>query len=89
MTLYMSSKAEAEAAAQIAYDLAFGITLPASMSGGKTVNNGSADVPSVLLTPVVVTKTNVEATVVVDGFWSADDICTTQFISACAAAGIA
>jgi D-xylose transport system substrate-binding protein len=89
MTLYMSSKAEAEAAAQIAYDLAFGITIPASMSGGKTVNNGSADVPSVLLMPVVVTKDNVEATVVADGFWSADDICTTQFISACAAAGIA
>jgi D-xylose transport system substrate-binding protein len=89
MTLYTSSKAEAEAAAQIAYDLAFGVSVPASMSGGKTVNNGSADVPSVLLMPVVVTKVNVESTVVADGFWTADDICTTTYISACAAAGIA
>jgi D-xylose transport system substrate-binding protein len=43
----------------------------------------------VLITPVVVTKVNIEATVVADGYWTADQICTTQFISACAAAGIA
>jgi D-xylose transport system substrate-binding protein len=89
MTLYFPAKAEAEAAAQLAYDLAFGIGVPPSMSGGKTVNNGSADVPAVLVGPVVVTKVNIEATVVADGFWTADQICTTQFISACAAAGIA
>jgi D-xylose transport system substrate-binding protein len=89
MTVYFPAKAEAEAAAQLAYDLAFGISVPPSMSGGKTVNNGSADVPAVLVSPVVVTKVNIEATVVADGFWTADQICTTQFISACAAAGIA
>ncbi len=88
-TLYMSTKAEAEAAAQLAYDLAFGVTVPASLSGGKTVNNGTADIPSVLLMPVVVTKVNIESTVVQDGFWSADEICTSQIASACAAAGIA
>ena len=89
MTLYMSEKAEAQAAAQVAYDLAFGITVPPSLSGGKTVNNGTADVPSVLLTPVVVTKDNIESTVVADGYWSVDDICTSQYASACATAGIA
>jgi len=89
MTVYSPVKAEAEAAAQLAYDIAFGITVPPSMSGGKTANNGSADVPAVLITPVVVTKVNIEATVVADGYWTADQICTTQFISACAAAGIA
>jgi len=89
MTLYFPAKAEAEAAAQIAYDMAFGINVPASMSGGRTVNNGSADVPAVLVTPVVVTKDNIEATVVADGYWTSDQICTSQFISACAAAGIA
>jgi D-xylose transport system substrate-binding protein len=36
-----------------------------------------------------VTKVNIQATVVADGFWTADDICTSQYISACAAAGIA
>jgi D-xylose transport system substrate-binding protein len=89
MTLYMSSKAEAEAAAQLAYDLAFGISVPASMAGGRTVNNGAADIPAVLLTPVVVTKVNIQSTIIADGFWSADDICTSQYASACAAAGIA
>ena len=89
MTLYMPAKAEAEAAAHVAYDLAFGITVPASMSTGKTVNNGGTDVPAVLVTPVVVTKINIEATVVADGYWTSDQICTSQFISACAAAGLA
>jgi D-xylose transport system substrate-binding protein len=88
MTLYMSTKAEAQAAAQLAYDLAFGVAVPPSMTNGKTVNNGSADVQAALLTPVVVTKVNIESTVVADGFWSADDICTSQYASACAAAGI-
>ncbi|HXC78528.1 MAG TPA: substrate-binding domain-containing protein [Candidatus Acidoferrum sp.] len=89
MTLYFPAKAEAEAAAHLAYDIAFGITVPPSMSGGQTVNNGSVDVPAVLVTPVVVTKVNIEATVVADGYWTADQICTSDFISACAAAGIA
>lgn len=88
-TLYLSTKAEAEAAAQVAYDLAFGVTVPPSMSNGKTVNNGQVDVQSVLLTPVVVTTVNIESTVVQDGYWSPDDICTSQIASACAAAGIA
>jgi D-xylose transport system substrate-binding protein len=88
MTLYLSTKAEAQAAAQLAYDLAFGVAVPPSMTNGKTVNNGSADVQAALLTPVVVTKVNIESTVVADGFWSADDICTSQYASACAAAGI-
>ena len=88
MTLYMSIKAEAEAAAQLGYDLAYGVAVPASMISGKAVNNGTADVPSVLLMPVVVTKVNIQSTVVADGFWSADDICTSQYASACAAAGI-
>lgn len=88
MTLYMSTKAEAQAAAQLAYDLAFGVAVAPSMTNGKTVNNGSADVQAALLTPVVVTKVNIESTVVADGFWSADDICTSAYASACAAAGI-
>lgn len=88
MTLYMSTKAEAQAAAQLAYDLAFGVSVPPSMTNGKTVNNGSVDVQAALLTPVVVTKVNIESTVVADGFWTSDDICTSQYASACASAGI-
>jgi D-xylose transport system substrate-binding protein len=58
------------------------------MTNGKTVNNGKADIKSVLLTPVAVNKTNVQATVVADGFWTKADICTAQYAAACTAAGI-
>jgi D-xylose transport system substrate-binding protein len=97
MTVYESTRAEAEAAAQLAYDLAFGVAVPASSTNGKTVNNGTADVPWVLLNPVAVTKANIESTIVADGLWTAADICTStsnaspsrvSLPSACAAAGI-
>ncbi len=88
MTVYEAIRAVAETAAQLAYDLAFGVAVPASSTNGKTVNNGSAAIPSALLSPVVVTRANIESTVVADGFWTAADICTSQYLSACAAAGI-
>ena len=87
MTVYKAIKPEAEAAAVLAYDLATGKSVPSDMSNGK-VNNGAIDVKSDLLTPVAVTKQNVNDTVVKDGFWSKTDICTPQFASACQAAGL-
>jgi D-xylose transport system substrate-binding protein len=69
-------------------DLATGKSVPSSMVNGKT-NNGTSDVPSDLLTPVAVTKSNITSTVIADGFWSKDQICTAQFAAACTAAGIA
>ncbi len=87
MTVYKAIKPEAEAAAELAYDLATGATVPASMANG-TVNNGKIDVPSVLLTPVAVTKDNVESTVIADGFWTAAQVCTADFAAACTAAGV-
>jgi D-xylose transport system substrate-binding protein len=52
------------------------------------VNNGKADIKSVLLTPVAVNKTNIASTVIADGFWSKADICTAAYATACTAAGI-
>ena len=87
MTVYKAIKPEAVAAADLAYDLATGTAVPSSMVTGTT-NNGSVDVPSILLTPVAVTKDNVETTVIADGFWKVSDICTSDFASACTAAGV-
>ena len=87
MTIYKAIKAEAEAAASLAFTLADGKTADASLINGKT-NNGSSDVPSVLLVPVAVTKSTVQTTVIADGFWTKADICTTEFAAACTAAGI-
>jgi len=88
MTVYKAIKPEAEAAAQLAYDLMNGTNVPSSMTNGDTTNNGSIDVPSVLLTPVAVTKDNIKSTVVADGFWTVDQICTADYADACKAAGL-
>ena len=88
MTVYKAIKPEADAAAQLAYDLLTGTSVPADMTGGKTTPNGSIDVPSVLLTPIAVTKDNIKSTVVADGFWTVDQICTSDYADACKAAGL-
>lgn len=87
MTVYKAIKPEAEAAAELAVALAKGEDPPGGLVN-DTVNNGQKDVPSVLLTPVAVTKDNVQDTVVKDGFWTADQICTSRYEKACADAGV-
>jgi D-xylose transport system substrate-binding protein len=37
---------------------------------------------------VAVTKDNINDTIVKDGFWSAGEICTAKYASACKEAGI-
>ncbi|WP_437306980.1 sugar ABC transporter substrate-binding protein [Sorangium sp. So ce388] len=88
MTVYKAIKPQAEAAAVIAYHLATGKPVPTDLTGGKTVNNGKKDVPSVLLVPLSVTKENLKDTVIADAFWSKEQICTAQYAEACKAAGI-
>jgi D-xylose transport system substrate-binding protein len=85
MTVYKAIKPEAEKAAEVAVALAKGETPP---EAADKVNNGTEDVPSILLTPVSVTKDNINDTIVADGFWTADQICTGNYASACKAVGI-
>lgn len=87
MTVYKAIVPEAEQAAQLAFDLLTNASA-SSLTSGKIVNNGSVDVPSVLLAPVAVTKDKVKTTVIADGFWTKADICTGSYVSACTAAGI-
>jgi D-xylose transport system substrate-binding protein len=87
MTVYKAIKAEAEAAAQLAYDVSQGKTPDAATVNGKT-NNGQADIPSVLLKPVAVTVDNIQDTIIKDGFWKASEICTGRFAAGCKTAGI-
>ena len=88
MTVYKPIRALAESAAQLAYDLAYGVTVPASMINGKTVDNGSVMVPALLVSPVAVTRPTIVSTVIADGLWTRSDICTNQYAAACTAAGI-
>jgi D-xylose transport system substrate-binding protein len=87
MTVYKAVKPEAEAAAQIAVDLVNGRKPPASLVSKKT-DNGKGQIPSVILTPVAVTKDNIKDTIVKDGFWTTNQICTSAYAAACKAAGL-
>ncbi len=85
MTVYKPITDEANGLAQLAVALLKG-------QQGKTtgtVNDptGKRDVPSLLLTPIAVTKTNVSKPVS-DGFVTKADLCTAKYASACTAAGI-
>lgn len=86
MTVYKAIKPEAEVGAAMAVAAATG----KDYTGQPTVkkNNGTADVTSVLLTPVSVTKDNVKDTIIKDNVYTPAQICTGQFAEACKAAGI-
>lgn len=70
MTIYKPIVPLASKAAEAAVALAKGQKVETVM----TVNNGSRDVPSILLDPVVVDRGNIVDTVVKDGFLKMDDI---------------
>ncbi len=70
MTVYKPIKTLATHAAEMAVALGRGKPIIAT----ATVNNGSADVPSVLFPSMVVTKDNIDATVVADGFHTHSDV---------------
>ena len=74
MTVYKPIEGEAEAAAKLAAYLLAGKDPEAGLINGE-VDNGAAEVPSVLLTPIAVTKDNIDDTVVKDEFVTWDAIC--------------
>jgi D-xylose transport system substrate-binding protein len=86
-TVYQPLKIIAGKSAEIAVPLAQGKPVPAGIATSKT-DNGAGQVPSVLVPTLSVDKSNVQSTVVKDGFLKVSDICTSAFASACKAAGI-
>jgi D-xylose transport system substrate-binding protein len=82
MTVYKPIRPEAERAAELAWALLNQQPLPAEMSA-RRVDNGKAQVPSLLLEPRVVTRADIASTVVADGFWKAADVCTPVLVAAC------
>ena len=87
MTVYKAIKLEAEAAAEAGRRPRPGRGARRDCSTTRSTT-ASIDVPSIFLKPVPVTMDNVDDTVVADGFWTVEDICTADFADACAAAGI-
>ena len=86
MTVYKAVKKEADAAAQLAIALSKGTEPPSGLVNGKS-DDGSRQVPSVLLEPQAITKENADVPIK-DGFLKKEDVCTGQFASLCTEAGI-
>ena len=86
-TIYLAIKQQAETSAQLAVDAAHGKMDPNGLAKDK-VDNGSKQVDSVLLSPIAVTKDNIQDTVIKDGFLTVDEICTGKYAAACKEAGL-
>ncbi|GAB3770414.1 D-xylose transport system substrate-binding protein [Nocardioides ginsengisegetis] len=87
VTIYKPIPIEANTAAEVAVKLANGDDVGSTTDTGidQSDYNGVA---SFIFTPIAVTKDNVADTVIKDGFYSASDICTSEYADACKAAGI-
>jgi len=89
-SVYKAVYKEAQASVAMATILLAGATPPPGLLNGKTVDPADSTItePATLLTPVWVTKANMQSTVVADGFDTAKQICTIAGQAACTAAGI-
>ncbi len=80
MTVYKDIRDEAELAAEVAVALSRGETVTGDTEIGGT--------PATLLKAVIVTADTIMSTVVADGVYTIDEICTPEYAAACATAGI-
>jgi D-xylose transport system substrate-binding protein len=89
-SVYKAVYKEAQDAVALATILLAGDTPPAALLNGTTTDpaNSSITEPASLLTPVWVTKANMEATVVKDGFDPASAICAIAGAALCTQDGI-
>ena len=87
MTIFKPIVPEAEIAAEMAISL--GETGEVSTKEKtEDINNGKAEVPSVLLTSTPVTKENINETVIAEKFVTPAELCEGAYAAACKEAGI-
>ncbi|WP_328506604.1 sugar ABC transporter substrate-binding protein [Streptomyces sp. NBC_00391] len=87
MTIYKPFKPAADAAAEMA--VALGRDEPIDSIATGTVDSPTTkDVPAVLLPSISVTADNIEDTLVKDGMYTIDQICTPKLRPACDKAGL-
>ncbi|MEW9553392.1 sugar ABC transporter substrate-binding protein [Nonomuraea sp. NPDC050783] len=84
MTVYLDIRAQAEKSAELAVGLVRG-QKPAAPT---TADNGTAQIPAFLLEPVPVGRDRIKDTIVKDGFYTVEQICTSDFEKACEEAGL-
>ncbi len=86
-TIYKPYRQEANAAAQMAVDLATGKSL-SSVAPQKADNGSEHSIPSNLIATTILTQKNIKQTVVAGGLYTIPTICTTQFKADCAKIGL-
>ncbi|KUN79233.1 sugar ABC transporter substrate-binding protein [Streptomyces griseoruber] len=87
MTVYKPYKSAADAAARMA--VALGRDEPLGSIATSTVDNATTkDVPAVLLPSVPVTVGTIKDTLIKDGLYTIDQICTPELRAACAKEGL-
>ncbi|MER8153653.1 substrate-binding domain-containing protein [Streptomyces sp. NPDC094472] len=87
MTVYKPFKPEAYTAAEMAIALGYGTSL--NGIARQRVDSATArDIPAVLLTPVAVTVHNIRSTVIKDGLYHVDQICTKKYADDCRKVGL-
>ncbi|MFF6872578.1 substrate-binding domain-containing protein [Streptomyces sp. NPDC012450] len=88
ITVEKPYKPEADIAATMAVNLAEGKPIPSDLTPTTVTSGSGQKVPASLLTPVVVDKSNIKDTVVKDGLYTVQEICTPTYAAACEEAGL-
>ncbi|MCX4737800.1 sugar ABC transporter substrate-binding protein [Streptomyces antibioticus] len=89
MTVYKPYRAEAEAAAEAAVAKVQGRALQfEALTRDKVDSPTHKDIPAKLVQVVALTKSNLKDTVIADGVFTAQDICTEKYKSACNSLGL-
>ncbi|MGW0702884.1 sugar ABC transporter substrate-binding protein [Streptomyces sp. NPDC002867] len=83
MSVYKPYAPEAAAAAEMAVALAKGESLH-TVAQTHVDSPTTKDIPSVLVPVIALTQANIEETVIRDGIYTAEEICTPKFKAACA-----
>ncbi|MFD2690703.1 sugar ABC transporter substrate-binding protein [Streptomyces phyllanthi] len=87
MSVYKPYPQEANVAAEMAVALAKGEKLD-SVAKDKVDSGSAKGIPAAIIPVVSLTKDNVNDTVIKDGIYTAAEICTAKYKSACDAAGV-
>jgi len=88
MTVYKPIKPLADNAATLAVAVVNGEDPADSDVINGEEDNGTESVPSAITDTIPVFEDNVADTIVKDGYWTADDICTKDYVQDCKDAGI-
>lgn len=87
MSVFKSYPKEAETAAEMAVALAKGESLD-SIANDKVDSATTKGVPAVIVPVVSLTQDNIKETVIKDGFYTIDEICTDKYKAACDKIGL-